>query len=683
LVQLRRGLASYDRHLGCRPTVFGRRQFGLSAALPQILRRLGFTAAFHCTLDDGQFPVGSQSRIQWEGIDGSTIEAIGCVPLDAGRAESFLLAAEKLAEASKLDHAATLVFAHWPGRTSGWYDALRRVASYSTVLGRFLTVGGYFSQPCWDSRHAAYQPDEYRPPYLRQDVAAGRVAPISRWVGYARRRATLEACSGLRMLAAACGASTPAIGERLALAVDDSLESPQDADGTGETLDAQLAKLAEQLLAGFARSLAGAKATAELGWLAVNPWSFSGRAHVPASTAFAAAGCPPLAADVPAMGFAWVASAAEPTSPIAPPPARRGWFAGRKAKAAPPLAEKCLLRNEFCEIQFDPHSGAVAAVRDYASRDPRFSQQIALRLPGPGEPDSEGRYSIMAADEIAVTSAGPALGEMTVRGRLLDRQGVRVAGFRQTTRLWRASRVIELAVDLDIDRLPEADPWDSYYAVRLAWKDPAAAIYRGVNMAVTGTGLRRIESPQFLDIRRQGQRTTLLCGGLPYHRRVGDRKLDTLLVVRGETARRFRLGIGIDVPQPLAAALGFEAPPLVLPDQPSPPAPTGWLFHLDCRNVLATHWECRSPHTPCAGSSDSRRLTAAGGFRVRLQETEGRGVRLGLRSFRSVASARKINPGDVPQVDLTVDGDRVEVPIGPHQWIEVEVQFKEVTVGKK
>ena len=258
-------------------------------------------------------------------------------------------------------------------------------------------------------------------------------------------------------------------------------------------------------------------------------------------------------------------------------------------------------------------------VRDYTNRDPRLSQQIALRLPGPDEPDSEAHYSIMAADEIAVTSAGPLLGEMTVRGRLLDRQGVRVAAFRQTTRLWRGSRVIELAVDLDIDRPPEADPWDSYYAVRFAWKDPAAAIFRGANMAVAATELRRIESPHFLDIRRAGQRTTLLCGGLPYHRRLGIAKLDTLLVVRGETARSFRLGVGIDVPHPMAAALGFLSPPLVLPDQPPPPIPTGWLFHLDCRNVLATHWEpLFSDATDGAdGETDGRPHPAVGNRRPR------------------------------------------------------------------
>jgi alpha-mannosidase len=152
---------------------------------------------------------------------------------------------------------------------------------------------------------------------------------------------------------------------------------------------------------------------------------------------------------------------------------------------------------------------------------------------------------------------------------------------------------------------------------------------------------------------------------LPYHRRFGPRKLDTLLVVQGETARSFSLGIGIDVPHPMAAALAMLAPPLMLSDQPPPPLPTGWLFHLDCRNVFATHWE---PLT-AAGST-------AGVFRVRLLETDGCGVQVGLRCFRAVQSARKINPGNIPPLELVVEGDRINVPIGPHQWIEVEVELK-------
>ena len=90
-------------------------------------------------------------------------------------------------------------------------------------------------------------------------------------------------------------------------------------------------------------------------------------------------------------------------------------------------------------------------------------------------------------------------------------------------------------------------------------------------MAVTATELRPDRIAAFLDIRCAGRRTTLLCGGLPYHRRLGDRKLDTLLVVRGETARSFRLGVGIDVPHPVAAAIEFLSPPFIVPRQPRPP----------------------------------------------------------------------------------------------------------------
>ena len=335
------------------------------------------------------------------------------------------------------------------------------------------------------------------------------------------------------------------------------------------------------------------------------------------------------------------------------------------------------MRNEFCEIHFDPATGAIRSISDYQNRDPRLAQQIALRLPHGGQPGADENYTVMAADQIEVTSSGPTLGEIACRGRLLDREGRRVAGFRQATRVRRGSRVIELSIELDIDRQPGGNPWDSYYAARFAWKDETSTVHRGVGLANLPTELTQIESPHFVDICRGRQRTTLLCGGLPYHRRLGLRKLDTLLAVQGETARSFHLGIGIDVPNPTAAAVGFLAPPLVLPDRPSPPTPTGWLFHLDRRNVLATHWEASL--AVANSDSNSRELTAPGdtaketAFRVRLLETDGRGITLGLRCFRPVASAEKINAGDVPSVPLVVEGDKIEIPIGPHQWIEVEV----------
>ena len=113
------------------------------------------------------------------------------------------------------------------------------------------------------------------------------------------------------------------------------------------------------------------------------------------------------------MGFAWVGSVAEPESATAPP--KQGWFGAQKAAGPPRMAEDNVLRNEFCEIHFDPHTGAIRSLFDHRHRDPRLAQQIALRLSGPGDPESDARYSIMAADEVCATSAGPILGEMVAR----------------------------------------------------------------------------------------------------------------------------------------------------------------------------------------------------------------------------------------------------------------------------
>jgi len=62
-------------------------------------------------------------------------------------------------------------------------------------------------------------------------------------------------------------------------------------------------------------------------------------------------------------------------------------------------------------------------------------------------------------------------------------------------------------------------------------------------------------------------------------------------------------------------------------------------------------------------------------FRVRLLETEGHNAQLVLRSFRPVASALKFGLGDTSPIELTIEGDRINIPIGPYQLIDVEIMF--------
>jgi alpha-mannosidase len=666
---LENGLTAYEKHLAYRPKIFGRRKFGLTPALPQILKWAGFTGTMHFTLDDGQFPTGNQSRVQWAGFDGETIEAIARIPVDASKADVFLALPRRLANCMDLDQAASQVFAHWPADVSPYYEDLRRTTSYANVLGKFCTIDAVFEQTQLSGQRVQYSADQYRSPYLFQD-ATGRRDPISRWAKYYRREYLIESIRTLDALSKLLSPKNSAetSSEKSASAVSLDLEPANE-----KAFDEKLNMLLDSAIKRFAESLRGepspsqAYSSAEKGYLLLNPFSFPQRQGVllpelsqtlENSDAVRAADGKAAVVDLPNMGFVWIGDGSAD--------------AAAKPEPEKPLAEEHLLRNEHFELRFDPTTGAIRSVSDYRSRHPRLAQQIALRIPRDGiDPASDENYTIMAADEFQIISAGPVCGEILCRGRLMDRQGEQVADFSQTTRVWRGSRVVEIEIEIDPRRLPDDRPWNSYYACRFAWYDQQCEFFRGVNLANRPTEAVKLESPLFIDLRSGKLRTTILSAGLPYHRRIGPRKLDTPLIVAGETARKFRLGFALDVPNPTVAALSFIAPQLKLYGPLKPPAPSGWLFHLDHRNVMATAWLSLPLEEGRDNANENQN-----GFRVRLLETEGRSADLKLRCLRPVAAARKLEPAGHPSAELEVEGDAVRIPMSPHEWIDVAVQFE-------
>jgi alpha-mannosidase len=364
------------------------------------------------------------------------------------------------------------------------------------------------------------------------------------------------------------------------------------------------------------------------------------------------------------MGFVWVGPAEQ-----APAAEKRAPRARKTPEDSPVVAEENQLRNEYFQVRLHPATGAIQSIQSYAIRGNRLGQQIAMRLPPPAElgyvdAEAEENYSLMAADEISANMLGPMKGTIVSRGRLVDREGNRLARFVQTMIARRGSPILEIQIELDIERLPEGNPWASYYAARFAWSDETADVFQGVGLCRQPSEGNFIEAPHFIDIRAPRTQLTVFPGGLPYHRRFGIRKFDTLLVVQGETARKFRLGIGVDVKYPAHAAIDSLAmPPELARREPAPKSPWGWLFHLDARNVLATHWE------PLAVEG------RAAGVRVRLQETEGRRAELVLRCFRPVASAHKVDFLGGLQSELPTEGDQVTVELGPREWAQVEATF--------
>ena len=148
-----------------------------------------------------------------------------------------------------------------------------------------------------------------------------------------------------------------------------------------------------------------------------------------------------------------------------------------------PLAEKNVLRNEHMEVVIDQQQGTLKALYDFEHRSNRLSQQLAYQA-GPAGPvgsqPGTGRYSVMAADHVAVTCATAALGEITCEGRLVDPRGETNATYRQIYQLPRGSRVLSLDIEFDTVSPLGDEPWESYYAVQFAWAEEAALLYRDV-----------------------------------------------------------------------------------------------------------------------------------------------------------------------------------------------------------
>jgi alpha-mannosidase len=661
LADLQRGIATFEKHLGQRPTVFARRRAGLSPILPQILKQTGFIGALHSSFDGSRVPQSSQCKTLWTGCDETAIDALVRNPQDAASADSFLTLAEKLSEAMDHDQVATVCFAHWPGQTSVWYDDLRRIASFGPSLGRFVSLTEYFGETVEPYERSDFLADEYRLPYLKDAVAAELSDPISSHVERHRKQAETDAVAALDCLSAVLESRSgvsPLSGD---LATQDHQQTRQDAASTLTATER------------FAVALPREKGSNQKGCLIANPCSFARRVGVdvsslpglpaiekPVHAAQESNGKKRIVVDVPPMGFAWVGASDQPSPPT-------------KGKKDIPLAEENTLRNEFMEVRIDPTTGSIRAIGDYVQRSGRVSQQLAFRKPGPKakagdvwrDPDEQAEYSVMAADSIEVTSSGPALGEIVAKGRLLDKSGKRLAGFTQTMRLWRGSRVLLLDIQLDPNELPGSDPWQSYYASRFAWNDATSDVWRGISSGRHPTAARRLEAPHYVELQAGPSRTTLLTGGLPYHRRSGMRMLDSLLVVRGETARRFQMGIGLDLTYPMAAATDLLAPETCARNIAGPPTAgtTSWLFHLSAKNALATHW---------------RPLVEDGhvvGAIARILETEGRSSTCKLSAFRPIASARRLDLLGNPLNDLKVEDGVIVIEMTGHGWVEVEARW--------
>lgn len=612
------GHDTFQTLLGRRPRVYGRRRFGLCPLLPQLLYKFHYHGALHFTLDDGQFPRGDQSKSRWEGLDGSSLEVLARLPLDARAASSFLSFPLKMSESMDMDHVAVVVLAHWPSRSSIWYDALRRTARYAPVLGQFITADEFFDHTTSPGRLSQFSADQYRLPYLVQDVAAGQPGPISRW-------AFSYQDESLRRSAEACRVWSELLTGRRE--PDASMASEAGADPEGIRRSA-VQRLATAL--GCRPAEAGATAA---GVLLVNPTA------------------QPRPGSVPGFGFAW--------KPLA----------GQGDAGVTVRADERRLFNRFLELVVSEQSGGIQSLHVRSVRGNLCSQQLALRLPARGTiqgasatPPAE--YSRMVADAVQARTDPPGVGRLISRGRLLADNDEVLARFEQTVSLATDSRVAEIEVQLELLTELRSDPWSSYLACRWAWSQDEAELSRSLGGCWVPTRVRRPESPEGIAVQLAKARVGLFTRGLPYHQRSGERMLDTLLVVRGETQRRFRLALAVgataeQTPDASELALSLLAAELAEP----PATPSGWLFHLDRPGLQITSWQT---------VWESGRPV---GLRIRLLESLGRACRTRLQAFRPIGEARSIDAEGNTLAELLLEEGGVVVHLGRYEWLSVECRW--------
>lgn len=644
--QLDRGRRAYEAHLGHSPTCFGRRRSGLYPSSSQVIRHAGFQSALHLQFDEGKTPEAVQGKTMWTMDQREILDCYARSPLDASVHETFLNLPSQLSDTMDTDHVATRLFVHWPGCASTWYDDLRRCARYGTALGQFTTVTEYFETAVSTARDS-FSADDYSYPFLKQAAIRKEENPISKWSGYWRAIVEDVGRKGVNAIAACLGKGQTETDEATVDAADDFVVD------AGRVETSKTDGFVDRLAASICAPHPTAKTV-------LNSFSFPRRILVSDekggvgesvyATGRQSDGSYLTLVDVPAIGFA------SPRFESVPPDQNVN------------LAEDLTLRNEFFTATIDRETGALRSLKDYRSRRNRLSQQLAFRITMPKtgqhwvDRQTPVAYSVMAADSIEITQNGPIFAELTSRGRMLALNGDAVGEFVQRYQVTRGSRV--LVVDGEISTEPELfldDAWDSYYACRFAFGDQTAILRSGARMQTHDVSRRRFEAPLFVDIDCGAVHTTVLTGGLSYHRRASLAQLDTLLGAVGETRHDFRIGIGVDLPSLVPSAIDFittTSDPLILPGAMD--AQLGWFIHIDAKNVVASWWE------PLDGDA---------GLRVRLVETEARKSRVRVRAFRPWQAGYVVDARGHELSELSVIDGVAELTMEPHQFAELRLRW--------
>lgn len=672
LWHLRTGRKMFETLFEAVPRTWGRKRFGLGAHLPQLLNKLGYQGALHLVMDDGLYPDQEQSHFKWEGPDGSKILSFSRIPIAADSAAAILRFPDRMSESMDLDYVAATMLVRWPEMRQPFLNDLRRAHTYAPVLGHFVRFEDYFERAGGPGRHVSNQPGQYLSPGLVHSVAARESDPVSRFVDYWNRERTFDTANWLRQITRLLKNEFGPDSEIESL---EKLVREAHPGATSETkakAQHKLDDITAEAVNEFRAIVASGGEQGE-GVLIINPLSFPRKAVIDWPTGTVPVSSPHVLGiqndedrvcvlvDLPPCGFVWIGATA-PSGSV-----EKEKTTTRKI----PMAEDLVLRNELFEVRMSDVTGGIAGIHTYRRSPNRISQQIALRFgrekvvtahDGDEPQTYKTFYTSMQLRESRVLSSGPLVGEIETVGDLIDDHlGDVVATYRQRTRVIKGLAAVQVDVEVAPAQELLGDPWTNYLGCRFAWKYADVALTASLQQGAHKIVGQRVEAPQFIEIADEAFRTTIMTPGLPFHRMTGERMLDTLMIVEGETVRRFSFSIGVDLKYPMQASLDQSLPPLVVRTKTKPAGGSrvGWFLGLSAANVQITG---------VSPSANPRSLV------VRLLETEGRGRSLRLECFRSPQSARTIDFRGETITPLRVD-EAVNLEIGPYELCDVELTF--------
>ena len=271
------------------------------------------------------------------------------------------------------------------------------------------------------------------------------------------------------------------------------------------------------------------------------------------------------------------------------------------------------------------------------SRGNRFSMRLIRGGQQGGHQGGQQESSVaddtvMRCRERRVISSSAAQGCVETQGELTGPGGESVvAEFKLRYTLSRGSRFIQVDGEVSPGESLHGDPWQQYVACRVAVVSEAA-IYRPLlRDKVHRARSRRLVAPLGILIDEAERQTLVASGGLAFHRRVGDRFLDTILLAQGESNHQFRLCYGFDVPTPVGTSRALISP-VALVGITTPPAASdiGWIVHAAPKETLISSLR--------VGRRRDGQLAAL----VRVTQTRPQSCKASIRFCRDVSCALEL-----------------------------------------